>query len=71
MAESLNRDELGQYDVRMLVWMDLEMTGLDHTSDVVVEIATLITDDQLEIVAEAPACRTVMMTSAADTPSSS
>jgi oligoribonuclease len=39
---------------RMLVWMDLEMTGLDHTSDVIVEIATLITDDQLEIVAEGP-----------------
>jgi oligoribonuclease len=38
----------------MLVWMDLEMTGLDHTSDVIVEIATLITDDQLEIVAEGP-----------------
>ena len=38
----------------MLVWMDLEMTGLDHTSDVIVEIATIITDDQLEIVAEGP-----------------
>lgn len=38
----------------MLVWMDLEMTGLDHTSDVIVEIATLITDDDLEIVAEGP-----------------
>jgi len=38
----------------MLVWMDLEMTGLDHTRDVIVEIATLITDDQLEIVAEGP-----------------
>ena len=38
----------------MLVWMDLEMTGLDHTSDVIVEIATLITDDNLEIVAEGP-----------------
>lgn len=34
--------------------MDLEMTGLDHTSDVIVEIATLITDDNLEIVAEGP-----------------
>ena len=54
MAESLNRGELGQYDECMLVWMDLEMTGLDHTSDVIVEIATLITDDQLEIVAEGP-----------------
>lgn len=38
----------------MLVWMDLEMTGLDHTSDVIVEIATLVTDDELEIVAEGP-----------------
>ena len=38
----------------MLVWMDLEMTGLDHTSDVIVEIATLITDDNLDIVALGP-----------------
>jgi oligoribonuclease len=34
--------------------MDLEMTGLDHTSDVIVEIATLVTDDDLQIVAEGP-----------------
>ena len=38
----------------MLAWMDLEMTGLDPTSDVIVEIATLITDDNLELVAEGP-----------------
>ena len=38
----------------MLVWMDLEMTGLDHTADVIVEIATLVTDDDLKIVAEGP-----------------
>ncbi len=38
----------------MLVWMDLEMTGLDHTKDVIVEIATLVTDDDLNIVAEGP-----------------
>jgi oligoribonuclease len=38
----------------MLVWMDLEMTGLDPAKDVIVEIATIITDDQLEIVAEGP-----------------
>jgi oligoribonuclease len=38
----------------MLVWMDLEMTGLDHTSEVIVEIATLITDDDLEVIAEGP-----------------
>lgn len=38
----------------MLIWMDLEMTGLDHTSDVIVEIATLVTDDELNVVAEGP-----------------
>jgi oligoribonuclease len=38
----------------MLVWMDLEMTGLDPARHAVVEIATLITDDNLEIVAEGP-----------------
>ena len=38
----------------MLVWMDLEMTGLDVESNVIVEVATLITDDDLAIVAEGP-----------------
>ena len=38
----------------MLVWMDLEMTGLDPERDVIVEIATIITDDELEVVAEGP-----------------
>jgi oligoribonuclease len=38
----------------MLAWMDLEMTGLDAVNDHIVEIATLITDDDLEIVAEGP-----------------
>jgi oligoribonuclease len=34
--------------------MDLEMTGLDPTKDVILEIATLVTDDDLVIVAEGP-----------------
>ena len=38
----------------MLVWMDLEMTGLDPAEHVIVEFATLITDDNLEIIAEGP-----------------
>ena len=38
----------------MLAWMDLEMTGLDPDRHVIVEIATLLTDDELEIIAEGP-----------------
>lgn len=37
-----------------LVWMDLEMTGLDPARDTILEIATLITDSELNIVAEGP-----------------
>jgi len=39
---------------RVLVWMDLEMTGLDPATNVIVEIATMVTDDDLAIVAEGP-----------------
>jgi oligoribonuclease len=38
----------------MLAWMDLEMTGLDPAKDAIVEIATLVTDDDLTVVAEGP-----------------
>jgi oligoribonuclease len=38
----------------VLAWMDLEMTGLDPARNTIVEIATLITDDGLEIVGEGP-----------------
>jgi oligoribonuclease len=38
----------------VLVWMDLEMTGLEPAKHVIVEIATLVTDDELNVVAEGP-----------------
>ena len=38
----------------VLVWMDLEMTGLEPARHVIVEIATLVTDDDLNIIAEGP-----------------
>jgi oligoribonuclease len=38
----------------MLAWIDLEMTGLDPERHVIVEIASLLTDDDLEIIAEGP-----------------
>ena len=38
-----------------LIWIDLEMTGLDPDNDVIIEIATIITDSQLKVLAEGPA----------------
>ena len=37
-----------------LIWIDLEMTGLDTDNDVIIEIATLITDKELNVLAEGP-----------------
>lgn len=37
-----------------LIWIDLEMTGLKPEEHVILEIASVVTDDQLEIVAEGP-----------------
>jgi oligoribonuclease len=37
-----------------LIWIDLEMTGLDTFEDEIIEIATIVTDSQLELVAEGP-----------------
>jgi hypothetical protein len=35
-------------------WIDLEMTGLDTDNDQIIEVATIITDDHLNILAEGP-----------------
>ena len=37
-----------------LVWIDLEMTGLKPDTDVIIEMATIVTDSQLRLVAEGP-----------------
>ena len=41
-------------DERNLIWIDLEMTGLDPQQDVIIEIATIVTDKDLEILAQGP-----------------
>lgn len=37
-----------------LIWIDLEMTGLDTANDEIIEIATIVTDKELNIIAEGP-----------------
>ena len=41
-------------DNENLVWIDLEMTGLHPETDVILEIATIVTDKNLNILAEGP-----------------
>ncbi|HVY53803.1 MAG TPA: oligoribonuclease [Gammaproteobacteria bacterium] len=42
------------YNTENLIWIDLEMTGLDVSQDRIIEIATIVTDSQLNVVAEGP-----------------
>ena len=41
-------------DAGNLIWVDMEMTGLDPERDLVIEIATIITDSELNTLAEGP-----------------
>lgn len=41
-------------DPMNLIWIDLEMTGLDTEHDVIIEIATIVTDKDLNVLAEGP-----------------
>jgi oligoribonuclease len=50
MAQSPN----GAQDVNALIWIDMEMTGLSPDTDRIIEVATIITDSALNVVAEGP-----------------
>jgi oligoribonuclease len=41
-------------DSQHLIWIDLEMTGLNPDTDLIIEIATIVTDKNLNIVAQGP-----------------
>ena len=43
-----------QLDKQNLIWIDLEMTGLDPEQERIIEIATIVTDKDLNILAEGP-----------------
>ena len=41
-------------DANNLIWIDMEMTGLQPDSDRIIEVATLVTDPQLNVIATGP-----------------
>ena len=41
-------------DPANLIWIDMEMSGLNPDSDSILEIAIIVTDSQLKVIAEAP-----------------
>jgi len=41
---------------KRLIWIDLEMTGLDTISDSILEIAIIVTDGELNVLAQGPVC---------------
>lgn len=45
---------MNQIEIENLIWLDLEMTGLNPQQDRILEIATVVTDSNLEVLAEGP-----------------
>ena len=45
---------MNQPNDQNLIWIDLEMTGLDPINDTIIEIAVLVTDTELNVIAEGP-----------------
>jgi len=56
MAEHSSSATSDSQDTRRqrLVWIDLEMTGLDPNRERIIEVATLVTDSELNVIAEGP-----------------
>lgn len=54
LALNLNFQPMPMPRSDLLVWIDLEMTGLRPDTDVIIEIATIVTDANLDVIAEGP-----------------
>jgi oligoribonuclease len=55
-SQNTEKVNMASEDKKRLIWIDLEMTGLDTVNDSILEIATIVTDGELNILAEGPVC---------------
>ena len=54
MIYKTGKEILMSMDAENLIWIDLEMTGLDPMSDRIIEVATIVTNKHLEEIAVGP-----------------
>jgi oligoribonuclease len=54
MARFILRESKMPQDAERLIWIDMEMTGLKPDTDRIIEVALVVTDNALNVVAEAP-----------------
>lgn len=50
----MTNSPMAKKSINNLIWLDLEMTGLCQQTDEIIEIATVITDSELNVLAEGP-----------------
>jgi len=55
-AQNTEKDPMAAEKETRLIWIDLEMTGLDTINDTILEIATIVTDGDLNMLADGPVC---------------
>ena len=56
VRKTLKNDFMTDEKKKRLIWIDLEMTGLNTVSDSIIEIATIVTDSELNVLDEGPLC---------------
>ena len=55
-SQNTEKEPMAAEQPTRLIWIDLEMTGLDTINDSILEIATIITDGELNVLAKGPVC---------------
>ena len=53
-ADTVSAQDVQRPNEFNLVWIDMEMTGLDPDTDKIIEVAAVVTDAQLKVIAEGP-----------------